>query len=90
MSWMAWTLPTTLFFIGIGCALAGMTLWQLRAPSADRRGFLPLVTGAGDRFFISLLASAFLHVGWLAVTDAPVLIVSVLSLLLAVVVMRWG
>ncbi len=90
MSWMAWTLPTALFFAGIGLALVAMTVWSVLSPAPARRGFLPLETTRGDRFFMSLLASAFVHVGWLAVTDVTVLIASALSVLLAFVLMRWG
>jgi predicted small integral membrane protein len=87
---MAWTLPTALFFIGIGCALVAMTIWQLRAPSPPRRGLLPMATTPGDRFFISLLGSAFVHIAWLAVSDGPVWIASALSALLMFIVLRWG
>ena len=90
MSWMAWTLPTALFFIGIGLALLTMTVWSLRSPAPARRGFLPLETTRGDRFFISLLSAAFVHIVWLALTDASVLIASTLALLLVFVLMRWG
>ena len=90
MSWMAWTLPTALFFIGIGLGLVAMTLWSLVSPAPARRGFLPIATTRGDRFFISLLSAAFVHVGWLAVTDLNVLIASGLAVLLALVLMRWG
>jgi predicted small integral membrane protein len=90
MSWMAWTLPTALFFIGIGLALIAMTVWSLLSPAPARRGFLPLETTRGDRFFISLLSAAFVHVIWLASTDANVLIASAMALLLAFVLMRWG
>ena len=90
MSWMAWTLPTALFFIGIGLALIVMTAWSLLSPAPARRGFLPLETTRGDRFFISLLSAAFVHVIWLASTDVNVLIASALALLLAFVLMRWG
>ncbi len=90
MSWMAWTLPTALFFIGIGVSLLAMTIWSLLSPAPARRGFLPLETTRGDRFFISLLAAAFVHVGWLASTDANVLIASFLAIVLAFVLMRWG
>lgn len=90
MSWMAWTLPTALFFIGIGLGLVAMTLWSLVSPASARRGFLPIATTRGDRFFISLLSAAFVHVGWLAVTDLNVLIASGLAVLLALVLMRWG
>ena len=90
MSWMAWTLPTALFFLGIGLALIAMTVWSLVAPAEARRGFLPLTTTRGDRFFISLLAAAFLHAGWLAASDLTVLWASGGSLLLAFVLIRWG
>lgn len=87
---MAWTLPTALFFAGIGLALLAMTVWSLLSPAPARRGFLPMETTRGDRFFISLLASAFVHVGWLALADSSVLFASGSSLLLALFLMRWG
>ncbi len=90
MSWMAWTLPTALFFLAIGTSLVAMTLWSLISPAPARRGLLPMETTRGDRFFITLLSSAFVHVGWLAATDASVLWASGLSLALAFVLMRWG
>ena len=67
-----------------------MTLWTLLVPAPARRGFLPLNTTRGDRFFISLLSSAFVHVGWLALTDLNVLVASAISIVLAFVLMRWG
>ena len=90
MSWMAWTLPTALFFLAIGLSLITMTVWSLVSPAPARRGFLPLATTRGDRFFISLLSSAFVHVAWLAATDASVLYASGMSLVLAFALMRWG
>lgn len=90
MSWMAWTLPTALFFLAMGIGLAAMTAWSLMSPAPARRGFLPLATTRGDRYFIALLASAFIHVAWLAVTDASVAGASLLSVLFAFVLMRWG
>ena len=90
MTWMAWTLPTALFFCAVAVALATLTMWELRSPSVDRKGFLPIVTSRGDRFFISLLAAAFLHVAWLALLDAPVLIATGLAVCLGFVLMRWG
>ena len=49
MEWMAWTLPTALFFAAVGVLLLGMTLLELRRPCVERRGYLPLVTSRGDR-----------------------------------------
>ncbi|WP_324734337.1 DUF2160 domain-containing protein [Pseudomonas paeninsulae] len=90
MDWMAWTLPTALFFGTIAAILAGMTAWELRSPCIERKGFLPISTTRGDRLFIGLLGSAYLHLLVVGTTDWSVWIASVLSLFLLFAVMRWG
>ncbi|OHC27544.1 MULTISPECIES: DUF2160 domain-containing protein [Pseudomonas] len=90
MDWMAWTLPTALFFGAIATILAGMTVWELRSPCIERKGFLPISTTRGDRLFIGLLGSAYLHLLVVGTTDWSVWIASVLSLFWLFAVMRWG
>lgn len=90
MDWMAWTLPTALFFGFIGILLVGMTIWELRSPCIERKGFLPIATTRGDRLFIGLLGSAYLHLLVVGATDWSVWIASVLSLFWLFAVMRWG
>ena len=90
MSWMAWTVPTAMFFCAVAAALVAMSIWEIRSPTVPRRGFLPLVTTRGDRFFITLLASAFLHAAWLGASDGPVLVMTAVCLMLGFVLMRWG
>jgi predicted small integral membrane protein len=90
MSWMAWTLPTALFFGGIGTLLVLMTIWQFVSPTAERKGFLPMTTTRGDRLFIGLLAAAFVHLGWLAATDLNLWWAFAASAILLVVLLRWG
>ncbi|HKS12126.1 MAG TPA: DUF2160 domain-containing protein [Pseudomonas sp.] len=90
MEWMAWTLPTALFFGAIGVLLVGMTLYELRRPCVARRGVLPIVTTRGDRLFIGLLACAYLHLLVIGLSDWPLWVASLLSLVLLLVVMRWG
>ncbi|MXW51948.1 MAG: hypothetical protein F4X81_00800 [Gammaproteobacteria bacterium] len=90
MAWMAWTWQTALFFGTVGLGLALMTLAEIRWPTQSRRGFLPMATTRGDRFFISLLGSAFIHIAWLAATDLPVALASLLSLGYAALVMSKG
>lgn len=90
MAWMAWTWPTAVFFLSIAMALVLLSVLELIRPTVSRRGFLPLATTRGDRFFISLLSAAFIHIIWLAATDLNVLIASGISLMLAAVLMRWG
>ena len=90
MEWMAWTMPTALFFGAIALLLAGMTVWEIRWPCTERRGFLPISTTRGDRLFIGLLGSAYLHLLVVGATDWSVGIASLLSLLWLFAVMRWG
>ena len=90
MAWMAWTLPTTLFFAFIGLSLVVLTMMELRWPTSPGRGWLPIVTTRGDRFFISLLAAAWVHLLWLGAVDWHLAWATLISALLAILIMRWG
>ncbi len=90
LEWMAWTLPTALFFIVIALTLVAMTVWELASPGIDRKGFLPIVTSRGDRLFIGLLTSAYIHLAWLGLGDLPLWWATVLALVWMGVLMRWG
>ena len=67
LSWMAWTWQTALFFSLIILTLVGMGIWSVKSPQAPRVGILQIETTPGDRLFISLLGSAFICLGWLAI-----------------------
>ncbi|RDD60262.1 hypothetical protein DRB17_19045 [Ferruginivarius sediminum] len=90
MTWMAWTLPTAVFFITIATLLAGMTVWDLAQPSVARKGFLPIATTRGDRFFIGLLSGAWLHLAWLGLTDLPLWYPLAALVVWMIVLLRWG
>lgn len=90
MNWMAWTMPTAVFFVCIGLALLCMTVLELRRPTRLENGFLPMATTRGDRFFISLLSAAFIHLAWLGLIGTMLPAASVLSLVWAFVLLRWG
>ena len=65
-SWMAWTLPTALFFATILALLIGMAVWEYVSPGGNPRvGILHFETTRGDRLFVSLLGAAFIHIAWL-------------------------
>jgi len=90
MRLMAWTAPTAVFFaVIIGC-LVVLTIWELVSPNALRRGFLPMPTTRGDRFFIGLLAAAFLHMAWLGLTTASPWWALGISAMVMAVIGRWG
>ncbi|MEP1442364.1 MAG: DUF2160 domain-containing protein [Hyphomicrobiales bacterium] len=66
LSWMAWTFPTALFWVGIAVCLLSMCVWEFYSPGGNPRvGILRFETTRGDRLFISLLGSAFIHLAWL-------------------------
>jgi len=87
---MAWTLPTTLFFIGVGTMLVVMSVLEIRRPTIARTGWLGFATTRGDRLFIGLLTVAFIHVAWLALADLPLWIASGLALIVAAGIMQKG
>jgi predicted small integral membrane protein len=67
--WMAWTLPVAVFFTCIVLMLMGMTVWELKSPTVERKGWLPITTTRGDRLFIGLLAAAYVNLAFVAVSE---------------------
>jgi predicted small integral membrane protein len=90
LQWMDWTVPTAIFFVVIALMLVSMTVWQVVAPSPERRGFLPIATTPGDRLFIGLLVSAYIQLAWVGLTDATLWFSLAIALVWMFVVMRWG
>ncbi len=90
MEWMAWTLPTAAFFIVIAAMLAGMAVWQVVSPSVPRKGILPISTTRGDRFFLGLLGSGYIHLGWIGFTPWSIWIALGISAVFMVLMMRYG
>ena len=90
MGWMAWTRPTAIFFAVILGGIVAMLIWELRSPTISRRGLLPMPTTRGDRFFIGLLTSAFVHMAWIGLTSATPIFATVISLALMLAIGVWG
>ena len=67
--WMAWTLPVAVFFGCIVLMLIGMTVWELKSPTIERKGFLPIRTTRGDRLFIGLLSAAYVNLIFVAFSE---------------------
>ncbi|KQS61425.1 hypothetical protein ASG39_17995 [Rhizobium sp. Leaf371] len=88
-SWMAWTLPTVLFFVTILVLLIGMGVWEFLSPGGNPRvGILRFETTRGDRLFVSLLGSAFIHLAWLGLIGPNVWWALALSVVYAVGVFK--
>ena len=89
-AWMAWTLPTALFFGTILLMLLGRGVWEYVSPGgAPRNGVLGFETTRGDRLFIALLGSAFIHIAWLGLTSLDLWWATVLSAIYAILVFRY-
>ena len=65
IAWMAWTLPTAIFFVLLSMTLAVMTWLAVAYPEAERVGILRIPTTRGDRLFISLITAAVIHLLWI-------------------------
>ena len=65
IAWMAWTLPTAIFFLLLSTTLAVMTWLAVAYPEAERVGILRIPTTRGDRLFISLIMAAVIHLLWI-------------------------
>jgi predicted small integral membrane protein len=88
-SWMAWTLPTALFFIMIFTLIAAMGVWEYLSPGGGPRiGILRFETTRGDRLFVSLLGSAFIHLAWLGLGGPSLWWALALSVVYAIGVFR--
>ena len=66
---MAWTLPVAVFFSCIVLMLVGMTVWEIKSPTIERKGWLPITTTRGDRLFIGLLSAAYVNLAFVATSE---------------------
>ena len=89
IAWMAWTLPTAIFFVMLASTLGVMTWLAVAHPEAERIGVLRIPTTRGDRLFISLLGSAFIFLAWLGIMGTPLWGGLVIALIYAFAVFRW-
>ena len=90
ITWMAWTWQTAAFFVFIAICLFLMILWEKKVPGGTpRKGVLGLDTTRGDRLFISLLSSAFIHLAWLGIVGSILGIATIISFGFAIIVFRY-
>ncbi|MDQ6434515.1 DUF2160 domain-containing protein [Mesorhizobium sp. LHD-90] len=87
--WMAWSFPSAMFFLTILLLLCLMAVWEYASPGGNPRvGILRFETTRGDRLFISLLGSAFIHLAWLGLIGPNLWWALALSVVYAVGVFR--
>ena len=88
--WMAWTFPTALFFLTIFFLISLMAVWEYALPGGDPRvGILRFETTRGDRLFVSLLGSAFIHLAWVGLVGPSLWWAMAISVVYAIGVFRF-
>ena len=88
--WLAWSFPTAMFFLSIALLLSLMAVWEYASPGGNPRvGLLRFETTRGDRLFVSLLGSAFIHLAWLGLIGPNLWWALALSAVYALCVFRW-
>jgi len=90
MGWMAWTPVTIGFFTTIAAILIVMTIYEIKSPCLERKGFLPIATTRGDRLFIGLLTSAFIHLFYVGITEWILVLPLIVCFIWLMVIMKWG
>lgn len=80
---MYWTVPSAIFVIGIFGAIIFLSVLGVLKPNIDRKGFLPIETGRGDRLFIAVYSSIIFLLLWLGILGNVLLVIP------AVVIAIW-
>ena len=90
ITWMAWTWHTASFFIFLALCITVMYFWEKKVPGGSpRKGILGLNTTRGDRLFVSLLGSAFIHLAWLGLVGSVLWIASIICVAYFIVVFKY-
>ena len=90
ITWMAWTWPTASFFIFIALCITAMYFWEKKDPGGSpRRGILGLDTTRGDRLFVSLLGSAFIHLAWLGLVGSILWVATIFCVVYFIIVFKY-
>jgi predicted small integral membrane protein len=103
LAWMAWTVPTAIFFALLAATLCVMTWLAIAYPETEHVGILRIPTTRGDRLFVSLIMAAVIHLLWIGLVGTDTVatlplgegielsslwLASVISLVSAVVIFR--
>lgn len=89
--WMYWTAPSAIFFILLFASIAAIGIKDHFRPGVERKGFLPIPTTGGDRFFIGVLSTIFIFFAWFLIFGQDPLVVPLaIAIVLDVAIGTWG
>ncbi|HKK65891.1 MAG TPA: DUF2160 family membrane protein [Clostridia bacterium] len=89
--WMYWTWQSGLFFLAIFGSITFLAVLNRYSPNVDRKGFLPIETGRGDRLFIGILSTIAILLIWLGIFGENMLLGAVIvAAIWFFVEFKWG
>ena len=89
--WMYWTWASAAVLLVLVSCIAGLSIWTKLAPDSPRRGFLPMETTRGDRFFVGVMTLIGLHLIWMATFGTQAVVVATVASVVAfAIIFRWG
>jgi predicted small integral membrane protein len=89
-AWMAWTWQTAIFFGFIGLSIVLLTVLAILRPESPRAGILRFPTVRGDRFFVSLIGSAYIFILWMRFGGGALWYPLGISILFAIAMFRFA
>lgn len=90
LDWMAWTTGTLVLVGLVVMVLGSLAAYAVHHPPQPRKGFLPMETSGGDRFYIGLLGTGLTMILWVAFTDQPLPIGLLIAAVWMAAVLRSG
>ena len=89
--WMYWTVPSAIFVIAIFSSITYLSVLSKYSPNVDRKGFLPIETGRGDRLFIGILSTIAIFLIWLGLFGENMLVVTtIIAVIWFFIEFKWG
>jgi len=89
--WMFWTVPSALFILGIIVAVITLSIISKYKPNVDRKGFLPIETGRGDRLFIGVLSNILFLLVYIGIFSGNFLIIAAIIMVIWFFsLQKWG
>jgi predicted small integral membrane protein len=90
LAWMAWTWQTGIFFAFILLALVTLTVLAIYRPETPRKGILGFPTTRGDRFFVTMIGSAFIFIIWMRLGGGALWYPLGISVLFGIGMFKWA
>ena len=90
LNWMYWSVQSVIGVLILVGILVVLNIINIKYPAYSRKGFLPISTTRGDRFFIILLFTIICWFLWLKFTDIPIFISYAVVIPIDFIIMKWA